>query len=421
MAEYVQVYIDECRRVLLPPGRIMVEAPVTLESLKPPAPMRGTCDFLGYDPETETVYVKDLKFGRRNNVVAKGNLQLMYYALGAMLLIPRSWGIIRNIEATIVQPRRRDPIRTVTLDPIELAEWSIPLFDHVTATLQPDAEMVAGDWCKFCPARGRCPAQAKLAMDVAAMEFADDLPPDTSVEIAVQTVAQQSTDEANGGWTGRKCPRCSGIGEVTGMETDRPCAACGGTGDEYVSAPVPELRLIEVGNRLITPAELGALLHKIPMAKQALHDIEEAAHAAIRAGGLPGWKEVPTRPTTRWRDPAVAEGMLIMDIGLPEDAIYQPREILSPAQARDAVRDKLHAERMAVYDATPGSPKAKGKKPTKKDAEADARIALADLTFTSSSGTNLVPDEDSRPALPNATEEFAGDLPALTDDTTSQD
>ena len=378
MAEAVQIYLDECRSVLARPGFVKIEAAVSLASLNPPVPMFGTADYLAYIPETETLRVRDLKYGRGHNVEAIGNLQLMYYALGAMLYIPHDWGVIRHIDAGIVQPRRRNPVRNVVLDPIELTEWSIPLFEHAAATLAPEAPLTAGEWCKFCPARGQCPAQAALAMETARMEFADDLPPEDAVPGAVASTAVQRVDQE-------------------------------------------DTRLIQVGDRRLTPDQLSGLLHRIGQARQALHDIEEAGRAAIRDGGLPGWKEVPTRPTTRWRDPAMAEGMLVMDIGLDEAAIYQPRELLSPAGARGVLRDKLHAERLEAWTALPGAPRSKGKKPTKKDAEADARDALASLTFSSSSGTNLVPDEDDRPAIESAADEFADDLPAITDETVNQD
>jgi DnaJ-class molecular chaperone len=46
------------------------------------------------------------------------------------------------------------------------------------------------------------------------------------------------------GWTGRKCPRCKGTGQVRRLNTsdystdERRCMSCGGTGDEHGVMPV---------------------------------------------------------------------------------------------------------------------------------------------------------------------------------------
>lgn len=41
------------------------------------------------------------------------------------------------------------------------------------------------------------------------------------------------------GWTGAVCPKCKGIGLISGPEGwDITCNGCGGTGEEY--GPIPE-------------------------------------------------------------------------------------------------------------------------------------------------------------------------------------
>lgn len=172
MADAVQVYLDECRRVDVLPSNHQVEARFSLETLDPPAPMFGTADFVAYISGWKQLRVVDLKYGRGVQVEAEGNPQLRYYALGALLTLGPGKPV-KEIEAVIVQPRAPGgaAIRRTMIDPMELIEWSIELMDRARATLAPDAPLHAGEWCRFCPAAGRCPEQSRSALAVAQNEF----------------------------------------------------------------------------------------------------------------------------------------------------------------------------------------------------------------------------------------------------------
>jgi hypothetical protein len=43
-------------------------------------------------------------------------------------------------------------------------------------TLKPNAKVVAGDWCRWCPAKAFCPAMHKAAAASAMVDFADPVP-----------------------------------------------------------------------------------------------------------------------------------------------------------------------------------------------------------------------------------------------------
>lgn len=342
MAEAVQVYLDECRRV---PGSQHIEVRFSLESIDPPAPMFGTADFVLYDATTRTLRVVDLKYGAGVQVQAEDNPQLRYYALGAMLAFPQY--DVQAIEAVIVQPRAfGHPIRSTTIDPVDLWEWSVTLIRQAEKALAPDALLKAGDWCRFCPAAGKCSAQRDAALAVAVDEFAVE--DETTVE-----VVQQPIDA-----------------------------------------------------RLLTPEQVADALARVPMVEAFIRDLLAVGHQLATQGTLPGWKLVPKRPTQRWTDATEAADMLAMAHELPDDAIFKPRELVSPAQAREALTAQILASRLAGYAPNQGV-----KKSTKKQAEEDARKALGGLITSASSGENLVPVSDERLALPAAGAEFDA-LPA---------
>jgi Protein of unknown function (DUF2800) len=156
MASAVQIYVDTCRRVADACAFYRIEQQFDLSPLQPPVPIFGTADFIAYSSRRHGLHVVDFKYGKGVLVSTRGNAQLHYYALGASLSIDEP---VSSVTMTIVQPRTSgDPVRTASTGAIELAEWSFTLLDRARATQQPDAPLVAGDWCRFCPAKACCPA-----------------------------------------------------------------------------------------------------------------------------------------------------------------------------------------------------------------------------------------------------------------------
>lgn len=185
MANHVDLYTAFCRGLMQGGYEGHIERKFTLAALHPPGPMFGTADFVGYNPAERTLHVVDLKYGQGVVVEAKGNKQLRYYALGAALSMPTGTPIDR-VRMTIVQPRAAHPDGMIRTDEIlfaELLDFTIELLDAARATTAPDAPLVPGSWCRFCPASGMCPAQRDRAQEIAQVEFAAmplDVPPDPS-------------------------------------------------------------------------------------------------------------------------------------------------------------------------------------------------------------------------------------------------
>lgn len=124
--------------------------------------MYGTSDFWSYWPWLNHLVVLDYKHGEGVLVSAVENKQLMYYALGVVMTQP--WGKdVKTIELGIVQPRcmantEESGFRTWTIDRVKLFEFEVVLKKAIEATRQPNAPLVPGEHCRFCPAQAICPA-----------------------------------------------------------------------------------------------------------------------------------------------------------------------------------------------------------------------------------------------------------------------
>ena len=171
MAEAVQVYLDFVRP-LMAGNEWEVEAKLDLSQLFPG--MFGTGDLLIFDDRTKILTVNDYKHGRGVMVDPVNNPQLLYYATGAVLR-HHNRGVAK-VVLNIIQPRCAvgdTRIRTWSVTPSELLDWQADLVDAAKRTEAIDAPLLPGDWCKFCPAAGMCPALRGKAFDLAQIEFSE--------------------------------------------------------------------------------------------------------------------------------------------------------------------------------------------------------------------------------------------------------
>jgi hypothetical protein len=168
--EAVKVYTDE----VLSDAKgndVLVEEKCDLSQVHPG--LFGTCDNITFVKAKKLLKVRDYKHGSGIAVEVKGNKQLRYYGLAALLSTDFP---CEAVELTIVQPRCNHPdgpIRSERIASLELLEFSEELKNAALATEKPDAPLVPGDHCRFCPAAGICPAIRAKAQDLAALEFAD--------------------------------------------------------------------------------------------------------------------------------------------------------------------------------------------------------------------------------------------------------
>lgn len=176
MADAVAIYVEfvqGLREAGTEAPEIEFEQRLDLTSLHPG--MFGTGDCVAYFPESRHLVVADYKHGRGVAVEPEENSQALCYALGAAMRL-HNRGVDR-VDVVIVQPRcphPKGPIRTWTTDAVSLIDWSADLSAAAKATEKPDAPLAAGDWCRFCPAAGICPALQQAALDAARADFAVD-------------------------------------------------------------------------------------------------------------------------------------------------------------------------------------------------------------------------------------------------------
>jgi hypothetical protein len=100
--------------------------------------------------------ILDWKFGSGVIVAAEENEQLMFYAAAAMRTPEAQWVFdgATEVELVIIQPpmMRR---WTTTIERIK--QFERQLVKAVKAAQQPDAELKAGDHCRWCAAKPVCP------------------------------------------------------------------------------------------------------------------------------------------------------------------------------------------------------------------------------------------------------------------------
>lgn len=174
MAGAVQVYVDHVRSLYNPSDTLLVEQGFHLKKIH--SDLYGTADAVVWKPYSRHLHVVDYKHGAGVPVEVKGNPQLKYYALGALL---ESGFNAREVTVHIVQPRcphPDGPIRSETFAAFDLLEWAADLLAAVKRTEDPDAPLTPGDHCRFCPAAAICPALAERATAMARLEFSPAVP-----------------------------------------------------------------------------------------------------------------------------------------------------------------------------------------------------------------------------------------------------
>jgi hypothetical protein len=167
VALYVRYVHDAMRKN--PDGVFYVEEKFDLSAIHPGC--FGTSDVVMWNPAEKLLDVVDFKYGAGILVDPTENVQLKYYALGALLA--RQYPA-RYIVLTIVQPRiehPEGPIRSWTMDVMDLYDFKVDLKQFAVATEDPNAPLVPGEHCRFCPAAPLCPELRAQTQAVAKTEF----------------------------------------------------------------------------------------------------------------------------------------------------------------------------------------------------------------------------------------------------------
>lgn len=332
MAEAVQTAVDWVRQALEPGDVLFLERRFDLTPLAASRPllaeadvaMFGTCDILIWKPALKWLYVADYKHGKGISVEVRGNKQLRYYALGALETLRDEGVAPEYVDLYIIQPRafhKDGPIRTERMDVLDLVDWSADLLLAAEQTVAENPPLNAGDHCTFCLAAGVCTTLRDTSRALACSEF-DALP---------------------------------------AME----------------DAPAPP------DPASLTPERLAFILGHADLMETWLKAVRAHAFHTLNNGGvIPGFKLVEGKGRRKWADEVDAMSVL-SEQGLPDDDMYAPRKLVSPAQAEKALAAKLKAEGVKGH-------------------AKEAKTRLPGLTVTPPTGATLAREEDPRTAITGA-------------------
>jgi hypothetical protein len=145
-----------------------IEQRVSLDSVIPKA--FGTVDILGKD-SARNIHILDWKFGDGIPVAVKANMQLSFYAAGALYdedpEVKEFCDDINRVIFHIVQPREGfDQVRQTWETDTAYIETFVDLaVNAADASLKPNATLKAGEHCHFCKAKvPTCPLHKEAAI-----------------------------------------------------------------------------------------------------------------------------------------------------------------------------------------------------------------------------------------------------------------
>lgn len=172
MIDAVSVYLDTIWKDYkdMAPAELLIENAFDLSEVYPG--MFGTNDAIIYQ-HFGKLRVYDYKHGAGVAVDVEENKQLMYYALGALLL-----GDYDDIELIIVQPRalhKDGPVRRWATTGKRIYQFADELKEAARKTDEANPFLNPGDHCRWCPALAFCPAVRGKMEETALVDFAQPL------------------------------------------------------------------------------------------------------------------------------------------------------------------------------------------------------------------------------------------------------
>ena len=139
---------------------VAAETQLDLSSIAPGCFGTADCLIIGGGE----LHVVDFKYGKGKQVDAEENPQLRLYGIGAVLANSLFYDI-HTVHLHIFQPRLGH-VSTETLSRDRLMDWGVfQVKPKAKDAYAGPGEHLAGDWCQFCRAKGRCQAQAKQLLD----------------------------------------------------------------------------------------------------------------------------------------------------------------------------------------------------------------------------------------------------------------
>lgn len=288
MAECVEWAANEVRkfRVDDPEWELLLEHPLSLAPLDPADPLlaqnRGTGDVVLVHRRLRRAAIMDLKYGRGVKV-PQDSPQLKNYLLmvAVSLDVPGGWDAVGT---RVLQPRvpgGMDDVDVAWFDPNELlTDFLGTLVEAMEGALEPDAPLVPGPHCRWCPAKASCPALRAEALSIA--EEASSAPVLVSNAAALPAIV------------------------------------------EPTSPPDP---------RMLTPQQVASILDRRPSYDAFIEAVEELASRMLESGvDVPGWDLKPRTGNRRYRGTQEETVAGLVALGLKRDDLFTPPKLKSPAQ-----------------------------------------------------------------------------------------
>lgn len=121
----------------------------------------GTCDISFWN--NDFLEVIDYKDGF--NYVSEKSDQLVSYAIGQINFLEQFNNVnIKTVRRTIIQPKTSKPIRFVDTSIDDIIHLGERLAEAAKETDNPNAPLIAGNHCKWCPHKLNCDARNKIAV-----------------------------------------------------------------------------------------------------------------------------------------------------------------------------------------------------------------------------------------------------------------
>ena len=291
MREYVKTYVTNVG--IISQGAIYswVEEKLDLSEVLGVPDQSGTGDYIAI--VGKELQVHDLKYGKGVKVYAKGNWQMILYALGALELVELLGYEIETVKLVVHQVRVGEPDEcTYTVD--ELQEMGSFLKEQARVAMQiytgvefankiPDVYFAPGEkQCRFCQAKATCPALQKFALSSIVDQF-EDL---TNEEVLQAQI-------------------CEAIDKVPEHTTDR----------------------------------LSILMKNLELIQQWVKAVNEHVYSLLLNGiEVPGFKLVEGRAGARkWSDEKAAEEIM-KSMRLKRDEMYSFK-VITPTVAEKLLKD----------------------------------------------------------------------------------
>lgn len=221
MIATVNIYLDAVYDVLdrEPNAELYVEYRFVLDVPAAPGRVHGKCDTAVYLPLARQWHFFDLKNGH-DDVEVAGNEQAEFYAVGGVfgsdkpvssvtlyIVQPNGENVDFSIEEEIDEEQLEDVVKSVTVEGVDMLEALAAIQREVAATIEAEKALdevggdnrdarwwktwtVAGDHCRYCPARTACMARELfgIAAMVQAVPEAGDITKVTPVKLPLPSM-----------------------------------------------------------------------------------------------------------------------------------------------------------------------------------------------------------------------------------------